>query len=264
MPLPSSQQLFQDFSGSLDAFRNSATSYVIALSAIGVTAMALIQTVKDQTPLRAFYQRRRLRKWIAEGLADFQVGQDALPNEVRISMDGLDASAAEADILRLSTDSDAKAFYGLAIEKLCGQMNAAAQSIIQYPNAHLSALAVLASEAAPDDIATFKAGIVGPLSTPPTPEQAAYIAARAQITQQIQRAIDALQISVGADWQTLLQRASLVLTVGIFEVLLYQSHTLSSDFGALTWFWGLFLGILSGFLAPVSRDIVAAIQNLRA
>ena len=225
--------------------------------------MALIQTVKDQTPLRAFYQRRRMRKWIAEGLADFNAGQNKLSEEVRVSMDGIDADAAEVDILRLSTDGDAKAFYGLEIEKLCGQMNAAAQSIIQYPNAHISALAVLASEAAPDDIAIVSAGIVGPLSTPPTQEQAAYIAARAQIAQQVQRAIDSLQISVGADWQTMLQQISLVLTIGIFELLLYKSH-LSQDLGKFAWFWGLFLGILSGFLAPVSRDVIAAIQNLRA
>ena len=84
MPLPNSQQLFQDFSGSLDAFRNSATSYVIALSAIGVTAMALIQTVKDQTPLRASYQRRRLRKWIAEGLSDFQAGYTSIPGDIGV------------------------------------------------------------------------------------------------------------------------------------------------------------------------------------
>ena len=241
MPLPTSQQFFHDFSGSLDAFRNSATAYVIALSAVGVTAMALIQTVKDQTPLRAFYQRRRMRKWIAEGLADFNAGQNKLSEEVRVSMDGIDADAAEVDILRLSTDGDAKAFYGLEIEKLCGQMNAAAQSIIQYPNAHISALAVLASEAAPDDIAIVSAGIVGRPPAPPTQEQAAYIAARAQIAQQVQRAIDSLQISVGADWQKLtLQQISLVLTIRIFELLLYKSH-LSQDLGKFAWFWGFSL-----------------------
>ena len=226
--------------------------------------MALIQTVKDQTPIRALYQRRRIRQWIGEGLADFQTGQATLPDELHISMDGIDPSTAEIDIVRLSTDGDAKAFFALEIEKLCGQLNAAAQSVVQYPSAHLSALAVLASEASPNDLATFKGGVIGPLSTPPTDEQAAYVAARAQITQQIQRAIDALQISVGADWQTHLQQASLLLTVVIFELLLFKSHMLSKDLSPLTWFWGLCLGILSGFLAPVSRDIIAAIQNLRA
>lgn len=259
-----SQQLLRNFSNSLNAFRDSATSCVVALSAVGVTAMALIQTLKDQTPVRALYQRQRVRRWIAEGLADFQNGQATLPDEVRISMEGLDAATAESDLLRLATDGDVKAFYALEIEKLCGQLNAAAQAIVQFPNQHLSALAVLASEASPDDLATFKAGMVGSLGTPPTPQQAAYVAARAQVTQQIQRAIDALQISVGADWQTHLQQASLVLTVAIFEVLLYKSHTLSGELGALTWVWGVFLGILSGFLAPISRDVVAAIQNLRA
>lgn len=264
MPLPPAQTLLHDFSTSLDAFRTSATSYVIALSAVGVTAMALVQTVKDQSPIRAIYQRRRIRKWIQEGFADFRSGQATLPDGVRITMDGLDPATAESDILRLATDGDAKAFYGLEIEKLCGQLNAASQSILQYPDSHLSALAVLASEANPDDLATFKAGIIGSLAVPPTPQQAAYVAARAQVTQQVQRAIDALQISVGADWQTRLQQASLLLSVLTFELLLGHSHTLSADLGGLWPFWGLFLGILSGFLAPVSRDIVAAIENLRA
>jgi hypothetical protein len=262
--MPPAQTLFNDFSTSLDAFRTSATSYVIALSAVGVTAMALVQTIKQQTPIRAFYQRRRIRKWIREGFADFQKGQATIPDGVRITMDGLDPVTAETDILNLATDGDSKAFYGLEIEKLCGQLNAASQSILQYPNSHLSALAVLASEANPDDLATFKTGITGPLSVPPTPQQAAYIAARAQVTQQVQRAIDALQISVGADWQTHLQQASLLLSVLTFEVLLLRSQTLSKDLGLLWPLWGLFLGILSGFLAPVSRDIVAAIENLRA
>jgi hypothetical protein len=101
---------------------------------------------------------------------------------------------------------------------------------------------------------------------PPEPGEAqsrydSFIDARTRVTHQIQRAIDALQVSVGFRWKFYLQLASIVLS-GVIA-------------GLGVWIFGnipgfgqrlvatLAVGVLGGFLAPVARDLVAALQQLR-
>ena len=87
----------------LDAVEGHLTSYVVAASAIGITSMALIQTMKDQLPLRQWYQKMRLCRWITEGLptAAAVIAVVGKPT----------ATQVEADMLTLALDGDGKAFY---------------------------------------------------------------------------------------------------------------------------------------------------------
>jgi hypothetical protein len=247
-----------DLQPGLARLQSALTSYIVAASAIGITSMALIQTLKDQLPLRKWYQRRRVCQWIETGLRS---GNAKIGDAHSAS-----APAVEADLLRLAVDGDAKAFYSLEIEKLCGQLNAAAQSAMQAPTAHTGLLTVLASEVDAASLKLVLAGAPtapggGPLSTA-DPAAIAYTTARTQVGQQAQRAIDALQLAVSADWQVHLQQAALALSVLLAWLGARSATTLHG--GSQEFLFILFTGILAGFLAPVARDLVAALQNLRS
>jgi hypothetical protein len=242
----------------LNALEAHLTTYIVAASAIGVTSMALIQTLKDQLPLRKWYQEMRLCRWIKEGLPTSNVVTAVIGTPT--------AKQVEADMLTLALDGDGKAFYALDIDKLCGQLNAAAQSALQTPKQHAGFLAVLASEADPNALALVLAGVpvdAGGIVLPITdPAAVAYAAARTQIGQQIQRAIDALQLSITADWQVHLQQAALALSIALAWAGAHATSSLQRGFS--TFFFTIFTGVIAGFLAPVSRDLIAALQNLRS
>jgi hypothetical protein len=247
----------------LSTLQGTLTAYLVVTSAIGITSMALVQTLKDQLPLRKWFQRWRVRNWIKEGLNS--------PTATAVGVSASSDRAVEQDLLRLAVDGDEKAFYSLAIEKLCGQLNAAAQSALQTPSAHAGLLTVLASEADPTALRLVLAGLPGspdgtPLS-PSDPASLAYTAARPQVTQQIQRAIDALQLAVSADWQVHLQQAALALSIVIAGLGAASSPGLRALVGIAPVQDFLFIaltGVLAGFLAPVARDLIAALQNLRS
>jgi hypothetical protein len=86
--------------------------------------------------------------------------------------------------------------------------------------------------------------------------------ARTRITHQFQRAVDGFQIRTSFRWKWWLQLLSLALSGALTAFAMALSlptgrHTLGTA-GAIG------LGaLLSGFLAPVARDLTAAIQRLR-
>src|SRR5216117_3080802 len=96
-----------------------ALPFATAMASIGVLSMAIIQAAKDMLPLRSGFQRRFLARWLRRKAAEAASGSGAPP----------DPAAAERDLVKLATAGDAKAFYDLPIEQLCGQMNVAMQIV---------------------------------------------------------------------------------------------------------------------------------------
>lgn len=180
----------------------------------------------------------------------------------------VDAEKAEEDLIRLATANDARAFYDLPIEQLAGQMNAAVQAALDYPMAHRDLLWCLAHLAELEDILAILAPPLELLEKERdklTPEDRrkvdTFVAARNRITHQVQRAIDGLQIAAGSAWKFRMQGWSMLLSA-ILGVLALVVATPKAEVGPSL---GMFIltGIVAGFLAPVSRDLVAALQSLR-
>ena len=240
-----------------------AVPFLTAVASVGVLSMALIQTAKDMFPLRRWFQRNWVKGWLAGKAKYFESRASRLP------LKGLEhPEYIERDLIRLSTDGDDKAFYDLQIEQLCGQMNAAAQVAIDYAQDYPDLLKTLACRAKLEDIRLL-------LDPPPSAKQPpsktadpeskaefnAYIDARNRVTHQIQRAIDALQVSAGFRWKWYLQLASIVLSgiiagIGVWRFGHFQDPLKQT----LTTFG---VAALGGFLAPVARDLVASLQQLR-
>lgn len=227
-----------------------------ALAAVGIVTMALIQTAKDAAPLRRWFQRRWVRRWLA-----FQwrkaAGPQATPEGPHTAGD---------DLVRLATGGDAEALFDLPIEQLCAQMNAASLIVLDYPWRHVELLRCLAAGVNPRDIEALLAAreLAEKPRSQQTPEDQKKLTdiadPRNRVAHQIQRNIDALQIAAGFRWKLGMQIASIAISALIIVTGLRM-------YGAETPFRNtplyILAAILSGFVAPVARDLVATLQQLR-
>jgi hypothetical protein len=157
------------------AISKRASDYLLAFGAVGALTMALIQTVKESTPLRAWFHRRELRRWpnprshtghvadsppdSADELADRSnlrgekrtrpksdrrrgdVDQVAPSNPFRRGTAAADApnngaESCRSQLIALATAGNAAALYALEVEKLAGQLNAAAVIVADFPKQH--------------------------------------------------------------------------------------------------------------------------------
>jgi hypothetical protein len=233
-----------------DFFTSAAghwTSYVFALSVIGGITMALLQTIKDLFPVRQWFQRYALQKWMEEGKAEAQAKR---PDKA------VSSANAHADLLILAVDGNASALYDLQIEQLCGQFTAAIQIALEFPGPHFDLLAITASKSSPEDIDLL-------LTAPPSPPTSQFVDARTRVTHQVQRAIDAFQISAGFRWKWILQMASLALSSALAGIALYFGGTTVQPNVHLSVFSVAFSALLAGFLAPVAKDLLAVLQKAR-
>jgi hypothetical protein len=240
------------------AVSDLAWPFAVAMAAVGVVSMAFIQTVKDMLPVRRWFQQWWVKGWL----------QDRARQAATTAGVAVDAEAAEGDLIRLTTSGDPYALYDLAIEQLTAQMNAAVQIVLDYPREHRDLLLSLGAWASPDDLRL--------LLNPPAPARkprselteaergqvTALVDARNRVAHMVQRSLDGLQIAAGYRWKYLLQIVSIVLSglLVVFALFVFTNQPIMTPRRL-----GLYAvaAVLGGFLAPVARDLVAALQQLR-
>ena len=223
-----------------DGVANHLAAYVAALSILGGVSMALLQTLKDLAPIRQWFQKYYLNKWMKEGAAEAGLPPAA-------------ATTAENDLLKLAVDGDAAALYDLQIEQLCGQYTAAIQIVLEYPASYPDLLRVTASQALPTDVVAVLAGLG--VTVPPAQ---AFLDARNRVTHQCQRAIDALQIAAGFRWKWIFQIASILLCIVLAWIAMSYKPTIAPNPVSV-----IVSALLAGFLAPVAKDLLAVLQKAR-
>ncbi len=216
---------------------NNTARYVAVLSIIGGVSMALLETLKDLFPVRQWFQRYYLNKWMNAGAAEAGLPAGAAMN-------------AEKDLLRLAVDGDAGALYDLQIEQMCGQFTAAIQIVLEFPALHADLLKITASQARTADLALVIAGPSNPLTQD-------FLDARNRVTHQCQRAIDAFQITAGFRWKWIFKIASISLSV----VLVWVAMAMRGK--GLNAVSIIVSALLAGFLAPVAKDLLAVLDKAR-
>lgn len=221
------------------------SNVAIAMAAVGVLSMALIQTAKDVLPLRRYYHQWKVRKWLANETDDFFVEAKTY------GLESNPVRKAEKDLVTLATAGDSEAFYSLPIEQLCGQINAAAQAVIDNPHRYKELLGCLSTRANVGDVTNLWGS---PQGDKPSQE---ITEARSRVAHQIQRSIDALQIAAASQWQRFLHVFSFVVS---FIICFLGITTVN---GANNLAVALVFGLAGAFLAPVARDLVASLQQLR-
>lgn len=220
---------------------DALVQFAAAAAAIGLLAMAVIQSVKDMVPVRRWYQRAFVGAWLGHKARD----------HARHGAPAPDAGRASADLVALATTGDAHALFDLPVEQLCGQTSAAAAQALDYPARHADLLRCLAASADPADIdAVIRATEI---------DAAAAIDARTRVMHQVQRGIDALQISLGFRWKWILQLASFALSYAIAVLGIAATQAPLSMTEALS--TAVPLGLAGGFVAPLARDLVVALTR---
>jgi hypothetical protein len=201
----------------------------------------LVQLLKDLLPIRRRFQRRFLGSWFSERLA---AQSKAVADEQLIE--------AETDLIHLATGGDRSAFYDLEPAQLCGQMNAAAQIALAYPDRHPNLLRFLAPEADDGDIKT----IIESGTVQKEGDVNAVLDARNRVTHHLQRSIDALQISMGFRWKFWLQSVIYVVCFVLAFICLFAVKR-----GGYTVAEAIAVAVCAGFLSPVISDLAGAVYR---
>jgi hypothetical protein len=232
---------------------NNITTWVktwgIPLAAIGTISMALLETAKNIFPLRRRFQESRFCAYLtAKNCKTW--------------------TRAEQDLVTLAAAGDRFAFYNSEIEQMCGHIKNVLTAVLDYPKLHADLINCLASTASADDL--------GLLFEPPHPdiflkgaqqstaeEREAirkYAAAKMRIAVEMRCAVDAVQNSIAFRWKQSMRVTALILSglVGAIAINVGAAPGLTPSLGAT-----LIIGVLAGFLAPVARDLVAAVESWR-
>lgn len=245
----------------LDQFYGGLWQIATALAGVGIATMALLQVIKDVGHLHWYFNRHEITRWL-QHRARMQNGADSERVFVR----------AHTSLIALATAGDERVLYSLDTPQLTGQIAAAAQVVMDHPTEYPDLYRCLAAQASGADVDRL-------LQTPPQPASATagedeksarqreltpWIDAKNRVGHQIQRALDGLQIAIDYRWKYLNQVIAFVLNAVFVAVALSYILTPASArdrvTSVLAW---LFLTILSGFLAPVAKDLVSALQQLK-
>jgi hypothetical protein len=237
---------------------SALTPFLAALSIIGVATMAIIQTIKDTTPFRRWFQAKALEEWLREGAEEANAAFGGSLTNLEIPR--VDPAVARKHLLRLSVDGEAHALFNLSIEQMCGQMNSAVQVALDYPARYSDLLFVAASGAETDDLQALYRAAKAESTVPTDASRIALADARNRVVHQLQRAIDGFQIKTAFRWKRWLQTASFALSVLLSWIALlpWQGADGLTKLAAI-----LLTAAAAGFLAPVARDLTAALQKFR-
>jgi hypothetical protein len=241
-----------------------AYPFFAASIAVGLLSMAIIQVFKDLLPVRRWFQQWWVRKWLEEkhSLVDKKEGRALIGESDQVFSTG----TAETQLVQLATDGDANAFYNLPIEQLCGQLNAAAQAVLENPSDYKVLLLHLGARAELSDLRTLITD-TAQFRTPPTLDSApdrstfqAFVDARNRVGHQVQRAIDALQLSCAQRWKLWIQMIAIALS---FVIALLSIQFFVDIHGTDKAKMVAAISIMGGFMAPIARDLIAGLQSLR-
>jgi len=239
---------------------NFWTTFLLSVAGLGALTMSILQALKQGLPIRRWFQQYQMIQWLKmhASLAKQNLGLEPCRTK------------AEEQIVLLSTDGDAGAFYNLEIEKLCGQWNAAIQIVIDSPENFPDFFFCITARALKADVEkmmnhrsyqdplgpNLEAKLDSDEYKKHLERRQEYASARHRVMHQIQRAVDSFQIKTSFRWTWMFQVASFVLSF----ILALSAMEISTSFAHIgeTLIWAA----LAGFLAPVARDLLAAIQKL--
>jgi hypothetical protein len=241
---------------------NKIVAQLAFLAAVGGLSAALVKALDDLVWIKSTINRNFLKAWFAERLS----GNLALLNNREKRIYGLRSSTtptrgsagtspldkAWSQTLELCAAGQERALTELDVDQICGQLNSAAQIVIQFPDRYRQLLNVLAAGAPSVDVAELVKAAEG--------SDATRTQSMTRMANYLQRSVDALHILLQSRWEWWQQVAGFVFSAAItFTVMLEKN----ADHGSYAMFSAhlLLATLVGGFLAPIARSVVTAIQN---
>lgn len=259
---------------------NFVLPYAVTLAAVGALSMALLEAAKALLSLRDRFQKGIVRGWIAIARIPAGLGS-TLQLEART--DDQYRGRIYVQLIRLTTGeivgqdtlegsvepvpwdvSPKNALFALELERMMGQIQDAADAALNNPTLYPDLYLFMTAGARDDDILMWYGWAATPPIQTSEDRQGAKLQADtyARLRQLIRRRLDAFQLTARYRWQSLNQFTSVVLGA----VLLFVANLMQ-----LSWtippgkFWELiFLSILGGVVAPVAKDLVMALKQVRS
>ncbi|HTA86855.1 MAG TPA: hypothetical protein VK729_11340 [Silvibacterium sp.] len=242
-------RITSEFHAAIRNLSGNLIAYVEAICVVGFLVMAILQSAKDLTPARAWFNRSWLRAWLFEkaGVVIFDEKPESSPGiqNMMSEVPKPDRStalkqfvdAAEESILRTATAGDARAFYQMQLEQLCGQLNAVAQAALGTPKLYWEFVTLFGSLAGSADLKSVRAG---------EDRDSSYPDALGRVAQSMQRSIDAIQIAAGASWKRYLRWTALILSYAILSAAAWLNSLSTSSM------WWFLVMLTSGWFAGVN------------
>jgi len=254
--------------------------YAVTLAAVGALSMALLEAAKSLLSARDRFQKGIVREWIAsagvpagsrsslhlEASTDEQYRGRIYVQLIRLTTGeivGQDALGASVELVPWDV-SPKHALFALELERMMGQIQDAADSALNNPTLYPDLYLFLTAGAQDDDVQRWYGLAASPPIQTSEDRQAAKLQADtySRLRQLIRRRLDALQLTARYRWQSLNQ----ITSVALGAVLLFVANVMQ-----LGWtipsgkFWELVLvSILGGVVAPVAKDLVMALKQVRS
>jgi hypothetical protein len=257
---------------------------------IGLLSMVVLQTFKDLLPWRQWFQKDWMLRWLAQGMPSFrqvekkmaEPGAEPVPTvpAFRQSVTGKESThfsdsegviVALADLVNLATAGDEKALFELPIEQFCGQTNAALQLALDHPPSHVALIWCLGHLTQSEDLdavlspptATLRKA-QNELNESDRQELDKYTNARVRLSHQLQRAIDGFQVATGSRWKLIFQMASIGISLALaFVAMLFAGAEYFREKPVEAIVTCVGIGLAAGFIGPVSRDLLSALQSFK-
>ncbi len=238
---------FEDIQTAFYALEQVASWQVVGvLVAAGALSMAILDAIKNFSPIRRWFHSRWIRRWIEVRTATFNTS-GLLPQ--------IDPGKTIIQLIDLSTGGEEHALFNLPSEQLIAQINAAAQAALDYPQRYAEVLASLSQGADREDVQQLL-----DVGSGTGDVDQRVLDARNRVGNRIQRNLDGAQIALKDRWQLIMQLVAMFIAILLLELAVLFSS--SGDIAAAV--LAIPIGIAGGYLAPVLRDLVVALQQLRA
>jgi len=264
------------------AFSDFLLRYFVALAAVGALAMALIELYKKLRDARTRYHARHLVSWLRETPENAALPDQAdnCLSELLQLTSGLARSRTDLAARQLMTSGGAlpglltvplrreHAVFALELDKMMGHVQDAIDIALTDPKAYPALFQFITAGVSPDDVSLWQAfvesahGDSGPGTESRNARRDADVYTRLQ--QSARRRLDAFQLYCSQRWATGNQFWANVVGVVVLGSALWWMNLRGTD-AATTLSLGelLILSLAGGILAPVAKDMVAALQRVR-
>jgi hypothetical protein len=244
----------KEVAGALETMTGDMGGLAVLVAGIGALSMAVVEALKSMLPLRAYFHRGEIERWLkGEHLSTdarlMGIGFDDLPSAV-------DADAAFIELLRLAIGGTSyqTALFEQAPEKMFGQIQAGANVAMDFPTIAPNLYEFLTHEAGSERVGATRA--LQKAQKPGDPSDQEVWSRFSEALHAGQVDPKTLQSRVTYRWGRYNQFAAFFTAVGFSIAALVQVPKLSALSIAV-------LAVAAGFLAPPAKDLAAALSNIR-
>lgn len=241
----------------IEGMAHDITAYALILAAVGTLTMALLELLKSVADARMRFNSWRIRKWLpADALDELQLlaTGSAEPRKPRRAIQGF----VTGEILRTDV------LYDQPVEKMMGQIQAAANMALDFPHLYSELYQFLANPlAASEQSDDAKQWLAYAQAVAENTQQSGDVAraatqARARIGNIVARKLDAFQTETQYLWAEYNQRAAVVCAGAFLCYLLVGVVHMENTLKVIA------LSVFGGLVAPFAKDVVSALSGLTA